>query len=372
MPGSPSRSIIRNPASAGRSGTMSLASTLPPDRVTEILNAAGIKTVPTGIAHGTITAVIDRTGYEITTLRRDVETDGRHAKVEFTENWQEDAARRDFTMNALYVDAEGTLYDYFNGVEDAKSGHVRFIGDPRSRIREDVLRILRFFRFYAHFGKGDADAEGLAACRELAPLIPSLSVERIAHEIIKLLAAENPLPALRLMKDSGVINYFLPEAADYSRLQALLDTEKKLGARQEFLVRLAALLPEDENAAQAVAKRLKFSNRNSAMLGAIVLIPAMLRGNVAPANVRLLIYRHGAENVRAAAFLVGGRISEALTLIASWKIPLFPIKGEDVMKLGMPAGPKVGETLRAVEDWWIKGDFKADRAACLKEASKHK
>ena len=363
---------VRDVVVGRKVGDIDIASTMPPDRVTEILNAAGIKTVPTGITHGTITAVIDRTGYEITTLRRDVETDGRHAKVEFTENWQEDAARRDFTMNALYVDSDGNLTDYFNGVEDAKAGRVRFIGDARARIKEDVLRILRFFRFYAHFGKGDVDAENLAACRELANLIPGLSVERIAHELIKLLAAENPLPALRLMKDSGVINYFLPEAIDFSRLQALLETENKLGARQEALVRLAALLPEDENAAQVVAKRLKLSNRDAAMLGTLAIIPAMLRGNMSPANVRLRIYRYGADNCRAAAFLVGGRISEALTFIASWKLPVFPIKGEDVVRLGISAGPKVGEILRIVEDWWIKGDFKADRAACLKQASLHK
>jgi poly(A) polymerase len=349
-------------------GDIDLATPLPPEQVMEILAKAGIKTKPTGLAHGTITAVLDRTGYEITTLRRDVETDGRHAQVAFTDNWREDAARRDFTFNALYVDAEGTLTDYFNGAEDAKEGRVKFIGDARARIREDVLRILRFFRFTAFFGKGDADPEALAACRELAPLIPTLSAERIAHEFTKLLTAKNPLPALRLMQDTGVTQHFLPEARDLSRLQALLETEKQTGTSPMPFVRLAALLPQDEPAALTVAKRLKLSNRDTETLGMLAKLPNLMRGNLDPPSLHRMMYLYGAENCRAATLLICGDISEALSTISAWKIPVFPLKGEDLVKLGFPQGPQIGKILRAVEAWWISRDFTPTRAECLEQA----
>ncbi len=352
-------------------GDIDLASALPPERVMEILGTAGIKTAPTGFAHGTVTAIIDHKGYEITTLRRDVQTDGRHAEVAFTGDWREDAARRDFTLNALYVDADGNLYDYFGGAEDAKEGRVKFIGDARARIREDVLRILRFFRFTAFFGKGDADKEALAACRELAGLIPKLSAERIAREFIKLASAENPLPALRLMKDGGVLDSFLPEAADLSRLRALLETEKKQNAAPDALIRFAALLPEDENIAAAVSARLKLSNRDAETLRVLAELPDVLRGNLAPKVLRPILYRYGADYCRAAAFLTGKDITEALAAIAAWDSPVFPVKGEDIVKLGIPAGPRVGEILRAVEKEWIDGGFKADKAACLARAKEY-
>ena len=356
---------VRDAVLGRKVGDIDLATTLPPERVMESLNVAGIKTVPTGLAHGTITAVVDHIGYEITTLRRDVETDGRHAKVAFTDDWREDASRRDFTFNALYVDAEGNLTDYFNGAEDAKKGHVRFIGDARTRIREDVLRILRFYRFYAFFGKDDADADALDACRELASLIPNLSIERIAHEFLKLLTAENPLPALRLMSENNVITTFLPEFSNLARLQTLLDTENKFGAKQPALARFAALLPQDEHVAYAVVLRLKLSNRDAETLCTLTGLPKILRENFAPAGLRALLYRYGSDNCRMAAFLNGGKISEALALVDSWKIPSFPVKGEDVVNRGIPAGRKVGEILKAVEKWWIDGDFNADRDACL-------
>jgi poly(A) polymerase len=362
---------VRDALLGRKVGDIDLATTLPPEHVMDILAKAGFKTVPTGIAHGTITAVVDHIGYEITTLRRDVETDGRHAQVAFTDNWREDAARRDFTFNALYVDAERNLYDYFNGVEDAKAGRVRFIGDARARIREDVLRILRFFRFYAFFGKGDADAEALAACRELANLIPNLSAERIAHEFTKLLAAENPLPALQLMNDCGVTRQFLPEVSDLSRLYALLETEKRYGIAPMALVRFAATLPSDGKIASAVAARLKLSNRDAETLRGLAELPNLLRDNRTPAALRRMINQYGKENCRAAMLLNGREISDALATIAAWESPVFPIKGEDIVKLGLPQGPRIGEILRAVEKWWISGDFRADRTACLEQARQY-
>jgi len=348
-------------------GDVDLATTLPPDKATEMLALAGIRSEPTGIDHGTITAILDHTGYEITTLRRDVETDGRHAKVVFTDDWKEDAARRDFTMNALYVDSKGTVYDYYGGIEDAAAGRVRFIGDAKERIREDVLRILRYFRFFAYFGKEAADKSALDACRDLAALVPNLSVERIAREFIKLLGSENPLPALRLMIESGVLPYFLAEGTDVARLEKLIENENKFGAQQPPLARFSAILPQDENISYAVARRLKLSNHDTEILCALAGLPKILHEKFAPAEVRALIYRYGADNCRIAAFLNGGRIAEILPLIASWKVPSFPIRGEDVIKLGVPEGREVGEMLQAIEQWWVAGDFKANRAACLKQ-----
>ncbi len=292
-------------------GDIDLATSLPPDKAIQNLNAAGIKTAPTGLAHGTVTAIVDRKGYEITTLRRDAETDGRRAKVIFTDNWEEDGSRRDFTMNALYADTEGNVVDYFEGLEDAKAGRVKFIGDARARIREDVLRILRFFRFYAWFGKGEADKEALEACRDLAALIPNLSAERIAKEFMKLLGADNPLPALKLMEGAGALSQFMPAPADFTRLQTLLEAESAHKARQTALVRLAALLPQDESAAYGFAQRLKFSNRDAATLCTLAGLPAIMRERPSPAGLRELIYRYGAESCRNAAFLNGGKITEA-------------------------------------------------------------
>jgi len=348
-------------------GDIDLAANLPPEQVMEILAQHKIKTVPTGLAHGTITAVVDHVGYEITTLRRDVETDGRHARVAFTDDWREDAARRDFTFNALYADSAGQLYDYFDGMKDAQAGHVRFIGEAQARIREDVLRILRFFRFYAWFGKEAADVEGLAACRELAALIPRLSVERIAREVIKLLAAENPVPSWRLMSDSGVTPYFLVEATNLMRLQALVDNEKQYDEPPLALARLAALLPQDEVVALSVAKRLKLSKRESEKLCVLAKLPTLMRDH----PLRRLLYHYGAENCCAALFLHGENMAQALGTLAAWENPVFPIKGEDIVKQGIPASPRIGDILRAVEEWWIAGDFRAGREACLAQAHEH-
>ena len=342
-------------------GDIDLAANMPPEQVMEILKKQRIKTVPTGLAHGTITAVVDHVGYEITTLRRDVETDGRHAQVAFTDDWREDAGRRDFTLNALYVDAAGQLYDTFGSIEDAQAGHVRFIGDAQARIREDVLRILRFFRFTAWFGTGDADATGLAACAELASLIPRLSVERIAREVLKLLAAENPVAVWQLMNTSGVTPYFLEEAKDTARLQALVDNEKQHNEPPDALVRLAALLPQEEAVVAKIAARLKLSKRESERLCILAKLPAFLAHTV----LRRAVYIYGTENCRAAVFLVGKDIAAALPVIAAWENPVFPIKGEDIVKQGIPASPRIGEILRTVEEWWITGDFRAGRAACL-------
>ena len=222
----------------------------PPERVMNLLKRAGIKAIPTGIKHGTVTAVTGAKHFEITTLRRDVETYGRHAKVEYTDDWQADAARRDFTMNALFCGADGTIYDPFGGLADLRAQRVRFVGDPETRIREDVLRLLRFFRFHAHYGKPPPDAAALAACRSLAPLLPTLSGERICAETLKLLSAPQPADVIDLMGETGVRAHFLPEATRNDRLRALVAIEgsapRDLVPRTDPLRRLAALLDGSE------------------------------------------------------------------------------------------------------------------------------
>jgi poly(A) polymerase len=352
-----------------------LAVNLPPEKVAELLEKAGIKVVPTGIDHGTVTAVVDHKGYEITTLRHDVETDGRRAKVAFTDDWQADAARRDFTMNALYADQSGKLYDYFGGQKDLAAGHLRFIGDAEARIKEDVLRILRFFRFYAWFGKGAADKDALAACNKLKGLIPQLSAERVWRETVKLLAAENPLPALKLMVETGVLKEALPEAANVARLDALLKAEAKYEMPPSQLVRLAALLPQDKAAAVKFAARLKLSNREAEKIAALATLPALLRGKLDPVPFRRALYEYGADAARDAALLAGADnpsldLESVLALAMTWECPTFPIAGSDLLKLGAKPGPKMGEVLRGIEEWWIAQDFKANREECLAEAKR--
>jgi poly(A) polymerase len=353
-------------------GDIDLACNLPPEKVSAALTAAGIKVAPTGIEHGTVTAVADHKGYEITTLRRDVETYGRKAKVEFTDDWQADAARRDFTMNALYADASGKIYDYFNGREDLVQSHVRFIGNAEDRIKEDVLRILRFFRFHAWYGKGEADTNGLKACADLASLLPQLSAERVWREVSKFLAAENPAPSWKLLIDHKILPHFLPEASNLQRLEQLIQIEKKYETRASSLARLAALLPKDEKVARQIARKLKMSNRESELLTALSTVPTQLRGKLDPLPFRRALYQHGADIGREAALLLAvedhGDIEAALAEAAVWEKPVFPIQGEDILELGAKPGPKIGEILRHVEEWWILRDFRPTRNECLAEA----
>ena len=355
----------------------------PPERVMNLLKRAGIKAIPTGIKHGTVTAVIGIRHFEITTLRRDVETYGRHAKVEYTDDWRADAGRRDFTMNALFCGADGTIYDPFGGLADLRAQRVRFVGDPEARIREDVLRLLRFFRFHAYYGKGEPDAAALAACRELATLLPTLSGERICGETLKLLAAPQPAAVIEIMQANDVLAHFLPEATHIDRLRALVTVEgaapRDLVPRLDLMRRLAALLDGSEASALAVATRLRFSNterdRLIGLAGELELSPDL----DGPAR-RRLVYRLGPTRFRDRALIAWAealagvasmdrRLTEAWTDLlraaADWVVPRFPLKGRDAVKLGVPPGPAVGRLMAMLEDWWIAGDFTADRAACL-------
>ena len=348
-----------------------LATPARPDAVIAALEKARIKVVPTGIEHGTVTAVVSDPGpsrhFEITTLRRDVETYGRRARVAFDADWAEDAARRDFTINAIYIDPDGTLHDPVGGLADLDAHRVRFVGEPAQRIAEDVLRVLRYYRFEARFGAGTGDSEARAACRAAVPLLPKLSAERVSQELLRLMAVPDPLPALRMMEEDGVLAAIVPEAARVDRLHRLGGLEPK----PDPLRRLAALIEVDAAGAAALAERLRLSNEQRDRLAGLAPPWPLDPAGDARAQ-RLALYQLGAERYRDLALLLAAdgaldqpRRAELLALAASWKPPRFPLKGRDVTNLGVPPGKRVGELLAAVRQWWQDGDFAADRAACL-------
>lgn len=351
-----------------------LATDARPERVMELLRAAGVAAVPTGIAHGTVTAVVDGTPVEVTTLRRDVETDGRRAVVDFTDDWREDAARRDFTMNALSLSPDGIVHDFFGGVADARAGRVLFVGDPEARIREDVLRILRFFRFLAHYGRAAPDAAALAACRRLAPLLPRLSGERVRAELLRLLEAPDPVPVWRLMTEEGVLAPLLPEAAGLRRLDALTGLERAGSAGPDPLRRLAALLPRSGATALDVAARLRLSNRERDRLALLAEPPLPVDPASPDAGNRRTLHRLGTDRftdlvLLEAAFRGLGReaVEPALAAAASWRPVSFPLAGRDLLARGIPPGAAMGRLLKDLEAWWEERDYRPDRDACLAE-----
>ena len=328
-----------------------LATKILPADVINRLEKARIKAVPTGIDHGTITAVSDGHPFEITTLRRDVSTDGRRATVAFTEDWAEDAARRDFTINALFADpVNGELFDYFDGLDDLQNRRIRFIGDPLQRIAEDHLRILRFFRFHARFETSEPDAAGLDACAARANDLMTLSRERIADELLKLLALPDPSNTIEIMLDRGILIPVLPEIelARLDGLKALIRAEADANMSPESLRRLASLLPRDENTASDIAARLRLSNKARKRLTCAV-------GNNAQWPPRVLAYRLGLE-CAVDRLLLEGRTDEARA-IADWPIPRLPISGGGLIKRGMAAGPQVARALRQIDDRWVEADF---------------
>jgi poly(A) polymerase len=346
-----------------------IATPLLPDEVTRRLQAAGLGAVPTGIEHGTITAVAHGKPFEITTLRRDVTTDGRRATVAFTDDWQEDASRRDFTMNALYASADGTLFDYFDGVADLQAGHVRFVGDPAARIREDYLRILRLFRFHAWYGRGDLDPDALRAAAEGRSGLTRLSGERIQREMLKLLAAEEPRPSIRMMAATGILPELLPGALTLARFEKLVDIDLSSFFAPDPLLRLVAMLPSDRAAAEAFSDRLKLSNAERERLGDLAGFNVKIVCYLSIREVRKLLYRLGAQRFRDRVRLRWAEDPKAsnavqwralLAMADAWQRPVFPLSGRDVISVGVVEGPLVGRILSEVEEWWIDSDFTAD------------
>lgn len=327
-----------------------LATTISPHKVMRLLDRNGIKPIPTGIEHGTVTAVLPDGAVEITTLRHDVSTDGRRATVAFSENWREDAARRDFTINALYVDpATLEISDFFGGLDDLKARQVRFIGDARQRIREDHLRILRYFRFQARFGSQPADQEAEEAIAELAAMLKSLSRERIGMETMNLLALSDPSPTVARMAELGVLAVILPEG-DPDALAALVAQERRQHVAPDALRRLAALLPPDPQLAEQVAARFRLSGAQKRRLA---LAAGRDGGSV---GAHALAYRLGRDQALDRLLLTG---SDAAPL-DRWDIPHFPLKGGDIVARGVKAGPEVARILRQVEDRWIAEGFPAE------------
>ena len=328
-----------------------LATRIRPAAVVERLEGAGIKAVPTGIAHGTVTAVSDGQPVEVTSLRRDVSTDGRRATVAFTDDWKEDAARRDFTLNALSADpATGEIFDYFGGLDDLRARRVRFIGDAEARIAEDHLRILRFFRFHARFGSGAPDQAALDACTARANDLMALSRERIADELLKLLGMADPAPTVAVMLDHGILKPVLPEieASALPLLGRLMAAEQAAGVDPAALRRLAALLPPDPLLAEKVAVRLKLSNKARKRL-------ACAASRDLGSNPRVLAYRVGIEGAVDRLLLAGDAPGAAS--LSSWKVPRLPIGGGMLIARGLTEGPAVARTLKRIEDRWVEAGF---------------
>lgn len=333
---------------------------LPEDNM-RLLEDHGIKVIPTGLKHGTVTAVVEKQKFEITTLRVDVENFGRHAKVAFTEDWRLDAARRDFTINAIYADGDGHLYNPVGGQADLSAGRVRFVGDPAQRIAEDKLRILRFFRFQALFGQGAPDGDALTACAAAASGLDGLSGERVRDETFKLLAAPDPLPCLKLMARAGVLAHILPAGF---HLDGLASSDN------DPLRRLSAMASGGAQAAQVIGERLRLSARQIRRLNFLMAAPSQLTAAISRTALRQLLYDHGVEAINDLALQQG--VPELLPRIQEAPPPPFPLTGRDALALGMQPGPAVGEALRALEDAWRANDFAASRDELLAElAQRH-
>jgi poly(A) polymerase/tRNA nucleotidyltransferase (CCA-adding enzyme) len=348
---------------AGRAvSDVDFASPLTPDAVLARLRAAGIKAVPTGLAHGTVTAVVAGRGFEITTLRRDVATDGRHAVVAFTDDWEADAARRDFTINAMSLSRDGVVHDYFGGHADLAAGVVRFVGDARARIAEDYLRILRFFRFFARYATAP-DAAAVAAIEASRDGLSRLSAERIWSELKLILAAPDPRAALALMQRTGILPLVIAEGFDLARLNRLIAANAPI----DPLLRVAALLAGD---AEAFGARLKLSNEEVLRLTALR-APFALTPASSDADLRRALADTQPEILIAASWLAGDASADWDSLrarLAATEPPIFPLQGRDLTALGIQPGPRIGQILDAVRTWWRQGGCTADHDACRQQA----
>lgn len=362
---------------------MDIATSLLPQAVLARAEAAGIKCVPTGIKHGTVTLVVDGHPFEVTTLRRDVETDGRHAQVEFTTDWRADAERRDLTINALYADRSGLVHDYTGGLDDIEKANIRFIGDAAERIEEDHLRILRFFRFFAHYGRGRPDAAGIKASAVAKEKIRTLSAERVWSEMKKLLSADDPFRALLWMRTAGVLTVVLPETEKWGidAVPTLVAAEGKFGWAPDPMLRLAAIVPPDGERLMAMADRLKLSTVERAYLKAFADHPT-IPDPISGPQFDAMLYAHGALGAEvnlkimlasASAKAEGNaeelprvaRLNSLLAHAKTWRKPVMPVKGADLIDAGFEAGPEIGEKLAGLENLWVSSNFKLSKDELL-------
>ena len=356
---------VRNALMGEAVTEIDLATTLAPEEVTDALSRRGMAVHPTGIDHGTVTVAHRHAVFEITTLRRDVETDGRRAVVAYSKNWIEDALRRDFTMNALYADGDGKIYDFTNGYADIVKRKVKFVGSPSARIREDYLRILRFFRFHARYGHGAPDAAGLRACIQLKRGLTKLSAERVRQELFKLLAAKNAVATLKIMARHSILRAILPHTDEWRVISRL---------PPDGMLRLAVLSSQS----LALKDRLRLSNDEAARLEALHGVP-QLSPALRPSERRRMLFQLGARTWKDAVHLsharsrapMGDRKWRAmLSLPDRWPIPELPVKGRDLLAAGFAPGPELGEALKRLEDWWIASDFKPGKDDLLARALK--
>jgi len=352
-----------------------LATTAEPERVMALAEEAGLKAVPTGIDHGTVTVIADGLPFEVTTLRRDVETFGRHAKVAYTTSWEEDAKRRDFTLNALYADRDGKVFDPLGGYDDLAAGRVRFIGDAEARIKEDFLRILRFFRFHAYYGKGDMDAAGLKAAVKLRAGLEQLSAERVAGELRRILVAPQAARAVDALYDYGLLTGVLGGVPRLGRFERLVAIGAANALAPDASLRLAALAVFVEEDVARLAERLRLSNAEQAVL-ALAAEKGLVAGLPEETAAKSALYRLG-PSYRSALLLAwldsdaspdDPEWRKALALPVRWQAPSFPIGGNDVMTLGELKGPEIGELLKVLEQDWIASGFALGRDELLARA----
>ncbi len=380
--GQPARVVggaVRNALLGRPVKDIDIATPVLPDDIVRLAQTAGLKAVPTGIAHGTVTVVVHHTPFEVTTLRRDVETDGRHARVTFTDDWAEDARRRDFTINALYCDSDGNIHDPLGGLTDIAAPRIRFIDHPQDRIREDYLRILRFFRFTADYTSGEPDEAGLAACTELRSGLDQISAERIRSELLRLMTAQGAVRTMTAMTASGILAQVLGSEPDLAAFARAADIEDAIGRVPDAILRLAALAVHLPGDATRLRDRLRLSGLETDRLSHMAMPDRGFDPAVAERYAKAALYRHGPDAFRDGALLAWVRSGapakdigrrERLRLIDRWTVPELPVRGQDVLALGVPAGPSVGSILSQFEDWWIAAEFPSDPARLARELNR--
>jgi poly(A) polymerase len=363
---------VRNALLGEPIGDIDVATTASPNEVIKRAQAQGFKAVPTGIDHGTVTVVIESRPFEVTTLREDVETFGRHARVAFGRDWKKDAERRDFTINALSVTRDGTVHDYTGGVADLGQRHIRFIGDPAARITEDYLRILRFFRFHAHYGEGLPDAAGYHACIAARAQLATLSRERVRAELLKLLLGRHAVPVLAVMSECGILIDVLGGVPLLASLSNLAKIEQATGIHPDAVRRLGALAVFVADDAERLGERLRLANAEAARLASLGAHWRAIAPEPSGKSARALLYALGPDLFVDRVLIAWSRSSAGvadkdwralLQLPQRWIIPVFPLKATDFMQRGIGKGPALGAALAAAEDAWIAADFPADEKA---------
>ena len=355
---------VRDTLAGIKNFDIDLATDLSPEELVEACEESGLKTVPIGIKFGTVGVVLNNQTLEVTSLRKDIKTDGRHAVVEFTSDWESDASRRDLTINAIYADEKGSVFDYYNGIDDLEIGVVRFIGNAGQRIKEDYLRILRFFRFYSIFGKGEIDAKALKACVENKDGIKTLSCERIRDELGKILMTSNAVKTLQIMFDNEILIHFLPDSPNLDKLQFLIDLVNKHKIKQEILRRLFILYTPEEKLAENLACRLKLSRKDKELFVSWSIYNPSLEEFMTEKGLRKLLYLYGRDFCFNKFLIISAlnkteskNFAEIIERINTLEIPVFQVKGKNIIDAGIMNNHRISDVLRQLENAWIDSDF---------------